>query len=787
MFEQLKEIKKSIDSSVAGWDVKRSNAQAGRKKTGVNDIDKSLKMLMLPDSIVEKWDHTIVSGISHSVLGCAGYPAKIRSKWLNGLVDDDSDINFTQFISKIDNQLARDQAQKHLRDLETEVITTERGGNVPSEELRNKIAAIKNRIAKLGSGDEAAFNMALYLGQSDLKQPVLREKVAWLKSRLDGLMIIPAELSFKKTNAHKNFMPSGVDFVDMYKEFDSTSMAESILFPGRAVAGGLTADAIYIGVDFDTGVPIFYDKFDKSRNNYNCFTMGKSGSGKSFSESTRIIHEAWAGRSISIIDPKDDYSHIITKLGGIVVKVCEGAEGVRMNPFDIGNGPKDSLTARQQEIPKFLLMLLGPEGVTAAGLPIIDTAVNEIYKARGITSVRDTWDREPPILEDFYDYIENYLNFDDIDREEKQAGKALNRKLKMYVKGSYKNFFNGQTNIQMDEKYISYNLLEIPDTVQDAVMYQIMLKQFAFMINKSSGKRTLIVDEAWSLMQKESHSIKSLIKLCRYFDLCVELLTQDLGDISKTEVGDAILGNCETKFIFSVEYSERAKVKETFGLSDEQADFISSTRQKGEGLFISSGVVTKLKVIAAPNEKELIESKAEPMEPLCTKTDLQRLMYPMKDLLPEQKEILTDNGYKVVRSGKLGYGQASYIINKSGASNQSDEHFIFAHLIGDVAKNNDLDVQISDRGKNPDVLITNLEGKTLGFEVEMNTNNNSDLLEKVDRLNETKGLDSWYFVTHKKYTDKYEKYHNKTISFIDIEEFITNFATEKKNQLIVEK
>ena len=330
----------------------------------------------------------------------------------------------------------------------------------------------------------------------------------------------------------------------------------------------------------------------------------------------------------------------------------------------------------------------------------------------------------------------------------------------------------------MDEKYISYNLLEIPDTVQDAVMYQIMLKQFAFMIDKSSGKRTLIVDEAWSLMSKESHSIKSLIKLCRYFDLSVELLTQDLGDISKTEVGDAILGNCETKFIFSVEYSERAKVKETFGLSDEQADFISSTRKKGEGLFISSGVVTKLKVIAAPNEKELIESKAAPMEPVCIKTDLRKLMHFMKDLSTEQKEILENDGYKSVRSRTLGKGQASYMIKKTGAANQSDEHFILTRLIADVAESQDLDVKISDYGKNADVVITNLNEKTLGFEVEMNTNNNSDLLNKVDRLNESKGLDVWYFATSSKDLGKYEKYHNNTISFAEVQNCITNFANE---------
>jgi len=778
MLDQIKEVKKSIDSQMAGWDVKRANNMSKRKKKGVSGIDKNLKLLLMPDSVVEKWDHTCIGGMYHSVVGCAGFPSKIRPKWLNGLIDADSDINFSQFITKIDNKIARDQAQKHLKDLETERIATEKSNNIPSEELKNKILAIKKRSAALGSGDEAAFNMALYLGHSDTKEPFLREKVAGLVAKLSGLMIHPAELSFQKTNAYKNFMPTGIDFVDMYKEFDSTSMAESVLLPSKAVAGKLTPDALYIGVDFDTGIPIFYDKFNRNRNNYNCFTMGKSGSGKSFGESTRIIHEAWSGRSISIIDPKDDYSHIIKKLGGAVVKICEGAEGIRMNPFDIGNGPKDSLTARQQEIPKFLLMLLGPEGVTAAGMPIIDKAVIEIYKQRGFTTKRDTWNREPPILEDFYNHIEAYLKRKDIEKEEKQAGSALKRKLDMYVNGSYRNFFNGQTNIRMDEKYISYNLLEIPDTVQDAVMYQIMLKQFAFMVEKASGKRTLIIDEAWSLMQKESRSIKSLIKLCRFFDLSVELLTQDLGDIAKTDVGDAILGNCETKFIFGVEYSEKEKVKHTFGLSEDQADFITSSRKKGEGLFISSGVVTKIKVVAASVEKELIESKAEAEAPVCIKTDLRKLMYQMKDLSKEQRKILEDAEYKAVKSRTLGQGQASYMIKKTGADNQSDDHFILTRLVADVAESKNMDVKISDYGKNADVLVTNFEGKTAGFEIEMNTNNRSDILNKVDRLNETKGLDRWYFVTAKDDIKKYETYHNNTISFADIHRCMMNFANE---------
>lgn len=781
MFDQLREVKLALNATLAKRDLRSTKPHSLRKKKGIDEIDDALKLLLIPDSIEEQWDYVTIGGVPNSVIGCAGYPSKIRPKWLNGLIGGDNDVNFSQFITKIDSSMARVYAQKHLLDLETEELATLRDGNIPTEELKNKIIAIKQRIADLGSGREAAFDMGLYFSISGSTESVLREKVAGLIAKLNGLMIHPAALSFKKTNAYKNFMPSGIDYINMNREFDSSSMGESILLPRDAVAGGLTPGAIYIGMDFDTGIPIFYDKFNKQRTNYNCFTMGKSGSGKSFSISTRVIRDAWMGYSVSIVDPKNDYSHVIEKLGGVVVKICEGAEGVRMNPFDIGVGQKDTLTARQQEIPKFLLMLLGPDGVTAAGLPLIDMAVIAIYKALGITANKETWTRDPPILSDFYDYIEDYLTGKDIDREEKAAGKALLRKLKMYTTGSYANFFNGPTNIKMDEKYISYNLLEIPDTVQDAIMYQIMLKQFAFMINKASGKRTLIVDEAWSLMQKESQSIKSLVKLCRYFGLSVELSTQDLGDISKTDIGDSVLGNCETKYIFGVEHSERDKIKAAFGLTDEQADFITGTRKKGECLFISSGVVTKLKIIAAPLEKQLIESNATATsEPACIKTDLRRLLFPIKEISTEQRALLEDEEYRAVRSRLLGPGQATFMIKKTGAGNQSDEHFILTRLVADLAEKENLEVDITDYGKKTDVFITGNNGQTVGFEIEMGTNNNSDLLKKVTRLNDMKDLDNWYFVTSSDDVSKYTKHHNNTISFADVQDCITKFVSETK-------
>jgi hypothetical protein len=59
---------------------------------------------------------------------------------------------------------------------------------------------------------------------------------------------------------------------------------------------------------------------------------------------------------------------------------------------------------------------------------------------------------EPPTLTDFYNHIEDYIKTKNIDREEKQAGSALKRKLDMYVNASYRKFFNGETNMGIFEQ-----------------------------------------------------------------------------------------------------------------------------------------------------------------------------------------------------------------------------------------------------------------------------------------------------------------------------------------------
>ena len=213
-----------------------------KKLNGLKNIEKNLKIILTPNIVEEGWNCTKIDNKYTSIYGCRCFPSKIRTKWLNRLIEKNNDIDFAQYISRVDNDVAATKAERFLKKLEAEVITIERQKDytqVP-ETLRKKIRDIKTRIAKLSSGDEGAFNMGLYLSHSDTSEEKLNEKMGLLEAKMKGLMIIPAALSFKNIIAYKNLWPAVIDFMDMTQNFFSTACAESILLPGRVSSSDIT-------------------------------------------------------------------------------------------------------------------------------------------------------------------------------------------------------------------------------------------------------------------------------------------------------------------------------------------------------------------------------------------------------------------------------------------------------------------------------------------------------------------------------------------------------------------
>jgi len=83
------------------------------------------------------------------------------------------------------------------------------------------------------------------------------------------------------------------------------------------------------------------------------------------------------------------------------------------------------------------------------------------------------------------------------------------------------------------------------------------------------------------------------------------------------------------------------------------------------------------------------------------------------------------------------------------------------------------------------VSVIRSDGRILGFEVETGSNNTTNVLAKVDRLNEacskTKGKE-WYFVVPSALAKKYTEYHPMTVTRGTISSLLSEFAGDDENK-----
>ena len=80
--------------------------------------------------------------------------------------------------------------------------------------------------------------------------------------------------------------------------------------------------------------------------------LGRSGAGKSYLVKLELLRSLYRGIEIAVIDPEDEYARLARAVGGTYVHL--GAEGVRLNPFDLPihthrdgrrTAPRDALSA----------------------------------------------------------------------------------------------------------------------------------------------------------------------------------------------------------------------------------------------------------------------------------------------------------------------------------------------------------------------------------------------------------------------------------------------------------
>ena len=128
-------------------------------------------------------------------------------------------------------------------------------------------------------------------------------------------------------------------------------------------------------------------------------------------------------------------------------------------------------------------------------------------------------------------------------------------------------------------------------------------------VKQSLKKRILVVDEAWYLMkQKDSADfLYSIAKRARKYYLGLVTITQDVEDFVESEHGKAIITNSSIQILLKQSPAAIDKIATTFYLSGGEKHFLLAC-DVGEGLFFAGPSHVAMRVIASPEEYELVTS-----------------------------------------------------------------------------------------------------------------------------------------------------------------------------------
>jgi hypothetical protein len=425
---------------------------------------------------------------------------------------------------------------------------------------------------------------------------------------------------------------------------------------------------------------------------------------------------------------------------------------------------------------------------------ILDKTVDMTYEDVGINA-DDHASNEPPTMSKLYAFLAKQEKR--AVHQEKVTYRALMNRLHMYTTKGVFGFLDRQTQINFDNRFVCFNIGNMPKQVKPVMMYLVL--DYVYMKMKESKRRKLLViDEAWSMLQtaEESSYIFEIVKTCRKFNLGLLMITQDVADLVGSKAGHAVLANTSYTFLLRQKPAVIKNVARTFNLSDAEKEFLM-TASLGNGILILENEHQELEVIASPEEHKLITTNPDeiirkseqkvPKKPTVQKEseeagiDFSKVVIPAKGKDILQQNVLNNHDYVLKKCHNLESGPHSYYI-KPRHPESAAHTFLVQIIFDEITKYTD-DVKIYQT-KKPDIIFTNKVGQKIALEIETGiefSKHKKRLIEKFERLHKTMRNRCYIVLTDKSIRDRYKRFQMPLLSRVNMKEFIRLQFSGQKN------
>lgn len=571
------------------------------KTESLQNLEKGLMSIIdiiAPSSVEVDFRYLRVSNTYYTTLFIAGYPRYVSPGWLQPIIDYDHTLDISMFCYPTSSKDVLADLKRKIAEMQATIQSDAEQGKPADPTVEASLEDALGLQEELAKGIERFFQFGFYLTISSEEPPKLQQAVKELQTTLGSLMLTGKMSTLQMEDGFKSTLPMGQDRLFITRNMDTSSLASTFPFTSAVLTQN---KGVMYGVNQQNGSLIIFDRF--SLENANEVVLGKSGAGKSYLIKLEILRQYMLGADIIVIDPEGEYGTIAPEVGGEVVEFSSNSS-IKINPFDMSEVYEEGENELGQKILSLhglLKIIMG--SMDAEHDAILDRALIESYRQKGITTDPATQKRMPPLMEDLYKILLGY---------ETAPARDLAYRLEKFIKGSAAGIFNQQSNFDLTNGLTIFSIRSLEEELRPVAMH-IILDFVWTKVKKNLKKRLLILDEAWYMMKYEDSAsfVYSIAKRARKYYLGMTTATQDVEDFIKTDYGKAILTNSSIQVLLKQGTAEVDIIAQTFYLSEGEKALLLSA-DVGEGLFFAGQNHVAIKAFAAPFEHELITSN--PME-----------------------------------------------------------------------------------------------------------------------------------------------------------------------------
>ena len=548
----------------------------------------SVKDFIAPTAFAFKSSRIFQMG---SLYGSMSYLAitasDISDRMLADFLDMESSQIVTMHIQSVDQTAAIKTIKRTITELDRSKIEEQkkavRSGydmDILPSDLATYGKDAKALLKELQSQNERMFMVTFLVMNTGRTEQELENNVFQAQSIAQKHNCALRRLDYQQEQGLVSSLPLGLNRIEIQRGLTTSSTAIFVPFTTQELF--MQGDALYYGLNALSNNLIMADR--KKLKNPNGLILGTPGSGKSFSAKREITNAFLITTDdIAIIDPEDEYSSLVKRLGGQVIDISPVSDQY-INPMDLTlNYSEDDnpLTLKSDFILSLMELIIGGKaGLEPVEKTIIDRCVHLVYR----DYLQDPKPEKMPILGDLYRLLR--------EQPEKEA-QRLATALEIYVTGSL-NVFNHQTNVEIKSRIVCYVIKKLGKQLKKFGM-QVVQDQLWGRVseNREAHKSTRVYIDEMHLLLKEEQTAAYTVEIWKRFRKWGGIptgLTQNVKDLLASREIENIFENSDFIYMLNQAGGDRQILAKQLNISPHQLSYVTNSNA-GEGLLFYGNVI----------------------------------------------------------------------------------------------------------------------------------------------------------------------------------------------------